>query len=254
MKCAVCHTEAAGKFCPKCGSPLEGAQCAVCQAPLLPGARFCTQCGAAVRERPLRLPWVVAGVAIAGIIFVLLLPGIRNAVTARFAGGPPQPAAEPTGANPPPLSGTPREQADRLFNRIMQEREAGNDQQVAFFLPMGITAYRQAGPLDADGLYHLSLLEAAAGQNDAALATADQILAQNPSHLLGLAAAASAAAQRGDSATARGYHQRFLQHFETEQAKTLPEYRDHAQVLPEYRRSAEAFLGRSGADSTRIRS
>jgi tetratricopeptide (TPR) repeat protein len=126
----------------------------------------------------------------------------------------------------------------------MQEREAGNDQQVAFFLPMGITAYRQAGPLDADGLYHLSLLEAAAGQNDAALATANQILSQNPTHLLGLAAAANAAVQQGDTSQARGYYQRFLQSFESEQAKPLPEYRDHAPVLPEYRRSAEAIVNR----------
>ncbi len=185
---------------------------------------------------------MITGTAIAAVILVLLLPTLREQ-----AAVPAAPAvAAPNGA-PPPLTGTPRQQADQLFNRVMEERQAGNVERVTFFLPMAIAAYRQAGQLDADGLYHLSLLESAAGQHGAARATAEQILAQSPGHLLGLAAAAEAAARAGDTTAAKRYYERFLEDFASESTRRLPEYQDHARIFPEYRQSAEALLGRSGS-------
>jgi hypothetical protein len=249
MNCPACGTDSDGAFCPKCGVPLRGATCEVCEAALQPGASFCTQCGAPVREPHSALPWIVSGIALAALILVLALPTIRpdgpgDAILSMngfgSAGAPAMPSS-PQGT-PPPLTGTPREQADRLFNRIMEEREKGNNEGAQFFLPMGISAYRQAGELDADGLYHLSVLESAAGQGPAARATAERVLAASPTHLLGLAAAAEASVQMGDSAAARDFYRRFLENFDQENAKQLPEYLDHARVLPEYRRSAEALL------------
>jgi hypothetical protein len=240
--------ETEGRYCPSCGTPLVGATCRMCGAPLVAGARFCTQCGESVeRQRVSRVPWYIAGIATVGLVLALVFPVLRGGTTpdpatAPFAGtGSMEPGS---GGAPPPLTGTPREQADRLFNRVMQEREAGNMDQATFFLPMAIQAYQQAGQLDADGLYHLSILQNANRDFADARRTAEQILASQPDHLLGLYAAASAAAQGGDSTAARNYYQRFLDRFDAEKARPLSEYLDHARILPAYRDSAQQFVSR----------
>lgn len=250
MKCAICQTDSPGAYCPACGAPVDGARCKSCEAPLLPGARFCVQCGTAVREATSNLPWFAAGAAVLALVVIVTVAAFRGG----DAGGPAMGGAAPatTGAvgpmgdatrRAPPLTGTPREQADRLFNRVMQAVSQGDTAQASFFLPMAILAYRQAGELDADGLYHLSVLQATAGNFADALETAERILAAEPDHLLGLGAAARAAALAGDDDGARGYYERLLGAFETERARDRREYRDHAQLLPEYRDEAAAFTG-----------
>lgn len=245
MKCNNCHQEATGSFCSNCGAPLEGASCSVCEAALVPGARFCTRCGAPVRSRPSIIPWLITGAALVALIVVLAWPAVRRAGGPRFDPQPQTSAQPPIASSPgspPPLTGTPREQADRLFNRVMSERAEGNIEQAEFFLPMAIRAYRRAEPLDADGRFHLSLLEASAGEFAASRASAEQILATTPDHLLALGAAAEAAAGEGDSAAAREYYQRFVEAYDAENREPRPEYDDHARLLPEYRRAAERAL------------
>lgn len=245
MKCINCHQEATGSFCSNCGAPVDGASCSVCEAPLSSGARFCTRCGAPVRNRPSIIPWLITGAALVALIVVLTWPAVRGTGGPRF--NPQAPAQAPIASapgSPPPLTGTPREQADRLFNRVMTERADGNLEQAEFFLPMAISAYRQAEPLDADGRFHLSLLEASAGELAASRASAEQILATTPDHLLALGAAAEAAAGEGDSAAAREYYQQFLDAYDAGSQESRPEYDDHARLLPEYQRAAERALGR----------
>jgi hypothetical protein len=138
----------------------------------------------------------------------------------------------PTGGGAPgPLTGTPREQADRLFNRVMSERENGDTARAKFFLPMAIQAFEMAGDLDADGLYHLSLLQSFGGDDKAARITAERILANDASHLLGLAAAADAARAAGDNAAARKHYQKFLSVYDAEMKKQKIEYQDHKSSL-----------------------
>lgn len=49
MQCPSGHRVPAGsKFCPVCGISLSSERCRECDAPLVPGARFCRECGAAV--------------------------------------------------------------------------------------------------------------------------------------------------------------------------------------------------------------
>jgi hypothetical protein len=244
MKCPSCGTESDGSFCPSCGAPLTEAKCRACDAVLVPGARFCTACGEPVRPPSSTLPWIVTGIALAALIVVLLLPVLRPSPRSTGGAVAAGPFVGGGAGSPPPLTGTPREQADRLFNRIMQERAAGNDQQVEFFLPMALTAYEQAGPLDADGLYHLGLLQIVAGRNADASASAARILQTEPHHLLGLIVAAQAAVGAGDIATARADYRLFMDHFDEEKGRQLAEYLDHAAILPEYRREAEEFLQR----------
>jgi len=248
MKCPVCQSEAPGAYCPACGAPVDGARCKSCEAPLLGGANFCTRCGEPVRPAASRLPWYVAGGAVVALIVALLAPGLRSGRAAPGFGGAAGPIPAEAGAfdagRAPPLTGSPREQADRLFNRVMQAQAQGDTAQVSFFLPMAVLAYRQAGDLDHDGLYHLSVLETASGDPASGRATAERILRDAPDHLLALAVAAQAAAALGDDAGARGYYERLLAAFETEAEKPVPEYSDHAQILPVYRSEARAFLGR----------
>jgi tetratricopeptide (TPR) repeat protein len=177
------------------------------------------------------LPWYIAGVALVALILVLLVP-----IFTGDDGVPPRGAA-PFGAAPgpglDPLSGTPREQADRLFNRVMAAREQGNTAEAQQFAPMGIQAYQAVEPLDDDGIYHLAMLQIVTGDYAGAMATADRILGRNPNHLLALAAAGEAADLAGDGATALVYYRRFIQAYPTEIGRTLPEYQDHARIMPD---------------------
>jgi hypothetical protein len=254
MKCPNCGHESNAAFCAECGTPLKGARCKNCDAQLLPGAQFCTSCGTPVKDKSSNLAWYVAGVALLALLAVLLVPGLRHTTPSddQLANAPapaqPADAAAPEGApkqggNPPPLTGTPREQADRLFNRIMQTREAGDTARAKFFLPMGIQAYQNASPLDDDGLYHLSLLQGFAGDGAAGRKTAEQVLAHAPTHLLALIAAAEAARVQGDNAAAKAYYRKFLGAYDSERKKNLPEYTDHDQILPAYQAEARKFAG-----------
>jgi uncharacterized membrane-anchored protein len=134
--------------------------------------------------------------------------------------------------------------ADRLFDRIMRHLGAGNEDSARFFVPMAVQAYQDLAPLDADGLFHLSLIHAAGGDYDAARASAEEILSQSPSHLLGLVALAQAARSAGDSLAARTAFGTFLDNIAAEKAKALPEYADHAHLLTAHEQTARESLRR----------
>jgi len=258
MKCPNCGAQSDGAFCSQCGAPLKGAQCRECKAALAAGARYCNNCGAPTGSGSAsrgkgdgdnKLPWIFAGASLLVLIMVLAIPALRRNDASESDGRVPlsqlgdMGAGTSTGA-PGPLSGSPREQADRLFNRVMTERENGDTAQAKFFVPMAVQAYGMAGNLDADGYYHLSLLHNLVGDYQAAQAEAEKILATTPNHLLGLSAAGNAARGAGDSATARKYYQRLVDNFAAESKASRQEYQDHGKMLPELKAEAEAFLKR----------
>ena len=142
------------------------------------------------------------------------------------------------------LSNDMRTNADRLFNRIMMAAEQGNEAEVAQFMPMAIQAYDMVDNLDNDGLFHLALLHLTAGSPDAALDVANRILEDGPNHLLGLAVAAQAAADAGNAQAANEYWGRYLDAYDAEAGKPLPEYVDHQPLLSEYRSMARDATGR----------
>ncbi len=137
---------------------------------------------------------------------------------------------------------TPIEAANRLFDRVMSLYESGDTTQVAFFLPMSISAYQQAEPLDPDGLYDLSTLLRISGQADEALAASERILEDTPTHLFGLQAAAEAHAQLGDTTRAREYFQSIVDNWADEQTIPRPAYQGRPAMMPMIWRTAEAFL------------
>ena len=252
MKCPNCGAQTEGAFCSDCGAPLKGATCRDCQAALPTGARFCNNCGTPTGSRASasgdgsKLPWIIAGGALVLLIAIIAWPALKGddqpEADGRVPIGQMEESLEGAGTEttaPGPLTGTPREQADRLFNRIMAEREGGDTAQAKFFLPMALQAYQNASPLDEDGYYHLSLLQILGGDFKTARATAEKILATSPNHLLGLSAAASAARAAGDNAAARKFYQRFLSAYDAESKVQKQEYVDHGNMLPTLKAEAE---------------
>lgn len=253
--CPSCAAEASGRFCPQCGVAID-ATCRECQNPLPAGARFCNECGvtvaaqpaAAVAARPAVLPWAVAGLAIVALAGVAIYPYVAaervvTTAAATLAQSPGTPAAGGAGAMDPGsvdlASMSPRERADRLFNRVMQELSNGNTEQAKFFVPMAVQAYGMVPERNADLHYHLGELFRVQGDLDAARAQADTILAADPQHLFGLFSAGQTEQGRGNADQAGAFFQRFLDGYAAQIARNLPEYQEHQQGMPAMRAEAQ---------------
>ena len=75
---------------------------------------------------------------------------------------------------------TPEQRAERLYDRIMTEHEAGRQDAVRTFMPMAIAAYEMLDSLNLDQRYDLGRLGEVAGDTALARAQADTILAEAP--------------------------------------------------------------------------
>jgi tetratricopeptide (TPR) repeat protein len=188
------------------------------------------------------LPWWIAGVAMFVLIVVLGVRMVQPGGPSAPAGTGVAPVAAGTGTPPDLSSMTPREAADRLFDRVMRSASMGDSAAAQQFLPMALAAYDLAQPLDHDGLFHLSLLNRVALNLDAALAGAEEVLAVEPNHVLALSAAAEAAIDLGRLDDAAGYYERLVAAYPQETARPLPEYQAHANLMESARVAAEAFL------------
>jgi hypothetical protein len=147
-----------------------------------------------------------------------------------------------------PLDQSPRTVADQLFNRAMMAHETGQAQQAAALTPEAIAAYQGLEPLDADGLFHLALLQLADGDEGGARASADRILATAPNHLLGLAAAAQASEKSAPN-DAKGFWQRYLDAYDEQQGRA-PEYGHHQRMFPALSKQASEFIARAPGNAT----
>lgn len=258
-KCPKCGASASGNFCGECGSAVKARHCTQCGATLTAGARFCTQCG--TTSSPAKGPsggasrasgggggidpqvgWWVAG----GMMIVLILVFAWPILSPEDVAPVPL-APAPTGAAAIDLNSmTPRQAADRLYDRVMSAAENGDSAQARQFIPMAIQAYQGAVPLDADGLFHLSTLHRTSGDLTSAEATAQEGLAADPDHLLLLYAAAEVARELGDLEAARGYYQAVLDNYDAEMASGLLEYELHGNQMPTIRSDAESYLAGGG--------
>jgi len=246
LTCRACNSPVRGRFCANCGALTEAATCAACSAPLEPGDRHCSQCGASVggaggvrRARAeTRTAWIVAGIAFVSLVATVLLQRAsdrRAGDAAAVAESAPigQPAAA-GGLTAQDIAAMPaREQMDRLFDRIMRLRQEGKTDSVRFFAPMVLGLYDRPDlqPLDADLRYDLGTVANAAGSLDVERAQADTILAGSPTHLLGLLMAARNARARGDETAARSFETRLVAAEQSERAAKRPEYERHAEEL-----------------------
>lgn len=168
-------------------------------------------------------------------------PAAPQAPVAPFAGG----GGAPGTGSPPDLSKmTPREAADRLYDRVMTAVSTSDEATVQQFLPMALAAYDMAQPLDADGMYHLSVLQRANSDFKASMATAQEALKTNADHLLLLAAEGEAAEGLGDAAAAKKYWQQFLDVYDKQMSTGVEEYQAHQGVLEASRAHAREVVAR----------
>ena len=211
------------RFCSNCGMRLNA------------DARFCHSCGSPIQGRPSSAPsvpgvskalrWGVPALAIVALVVLSVIRfGSRGA-------GPDSAGAVPLGTGPmqvPDISSmSPEERADRLFNRVMRLSSEGKADSAAFFGPMALSALEALTPLNAHQRYDIGLVALVTGDVSRATAQGDTILAQRPTHLLGLALAARAGDARGDPAASKGFRRRLLAAEPAEKARALPEYTDH---------------------------
>jgi hypothetical protein len=198
--------------------------------------------GAGRLRRP-ALAWIVAGATLAALAAVLLVrltaPGAS--ITGRNAERPLSAGA--VAAAPDISNMTPREAADRLFNRVMAAAERGDTAQITFFGPMAVQAYGMVSQLDADARYHLGMIQVVQGDVAAARAQADTIARSFPNHLLASLLRAEAARAARDGAARDRAWQDLLRHFEPELALGRSEYSDHRAALEAARDQARAALG-----------
>jgi hypothetical protein len=157
------------------------------------------------------------------VVIVLARSGPSGGATA--SGAPVTPLAA---SRAPDISSlTPQERADRLFNRVMRLVSEGHVDSAAFFGPMALGAFDALAPHTAHARYDMGLIALVTKQIDLAAAQADTILAQRPTHLLGLALAARAADARGDAGAAASFRRRLIAAEPAERRAALEEYTAH---------------------------
>lgn len=135
---------------------------------------------------------------------------------------------------------TPREQFDRLYNRVMTAAEQGDTTTVASFSPMALQAYNNLEVVDADARYHAAMLRLHSGDVTAARQLADSILLEYPDHLFGFVLRAAVARFSGDTEQLSNARSGFLAVWEKEIGGTRQEYQDHRTMLDEFARTAQA--------------
>lgn len=244
--CPNCSATTTGRYCPECGAAVADAICGGCRSLLSPGAKFCHRCGTAVGTAPTgtagprttasALPWAVAAIAMLALIALVAGqrfggtrgPSAAGALPPAAEGGVADAGAPANAPRAPDISSlSPRERADRLYDRIMRLSSEGKTDSIQFFSPMALSVYQSLGPLDADLRYDFGRIAEVAGAAGIARAQADTILAADSTHLLGLVLGVRAAQLRGDSAAARSFSRRLLAAEPAESAKRLPEYERH---------------------------
>ncbi len=243
QSCSVCGAALSGKFCSACGASAELARCASCGNQISPAARFCPQCGSpagrALTPRRDRTPWLIAGGAVAALMATLLIMLARESPNA--SAQPEVAAVQPSEAaeSPPDISRmSPRERFNRLYNRVMQAAQAGDEATVTRFTPMALMAYAQLDTVDADARYHAALLQVHTGDVSASRALGDSILAQTPGHLFGYMIQGTVARfQKDQKALSRAYAA-FLKRYDEEIKLGRPEYSEHQTSLQDFRKAA----------------
>lgn len=138
---------------------------------------------------------------------------------------------------------SPEERAQRLFDRVMRLQEEGKQDSVQFFLPMAIGTYQQLPAMTLDSHFDIGLLQLVGGDAAAALAEADTIRQQAPTHLFIFVLRARAAQAKNDTRATTQAYRDFLKNETAERARTRPEYAEHARILDGFHAEATSRSG-----------
>jgi hypothetical protein len=226
VQCPACGQPTAGKFCSHCGASLTGA---VAPAPWNAQAIA---------------PWAALGVATLALVVALLSLSSRDKdAVAPEALFPPLSSTVPVPGQPPDLSSmTPREAADRLFNRVMAAGENGDSAEALRFTPMALQAYDSLGTLDNDARYHVALLHLTAGDIKSARVQVDQLRKSVPKHLLGFMLEHEIAERSGKQDSVARTYKAYVAAYDAEIATGREEYQDHMNTLERFRKAAQASV------------
>ena len=230
-------------------APPQHGQCAACGASSAPQATFCHRCGVALNEhsaaamtRSRRLPVLIVVAAVLGIVAATVMAMLVIDADRRAA----PPTVRSTAAAPPQSAAaidlstmTPREAADRLFNRVMGASERGDVSEATRFAPMAVQAYARVAELDADAHYHLGLLYLQLKDVDGTRGQIAELKQQVPQHLLAYVLGHEVAVRTGDQPAAAQIATEFAAAYEVEIAAARPEYEAH-RVSIEHLRSVGA--------------
>ncbi len=255
--CPRCGAATNGRFCAECGAQVGAARCRRCDTTLSAGARYCHRCGATAAAPgkgvggSSALPWGIAITSALLLVAVIATNRFAEKAPAAAPGAPAAPFAQGAGGGdargggrPPDLSSmSPKDAADRLFDRVMRLKEEGKVDSIRFFAPMALTAQANVQPADADTRFHIGAIALATRDSTLAgmaAAQADTILAARGTHLLGLILGAEAAGLRGNRAAQRDFEQRLVAASAKELALPLDEYLQHRPVIDDALRTARA--------------
>ena len=183
-------------------------------------------------------PWIyVGGGVVLIIVFALgvLVGRGRGAPGALVESAEPAPVAAPDISN---LS--PREQFDRLYDRVMRASSSGDNATVERFAPMAVSAYGRLDSVDMDARYDVAVIKLHVGDIDGARVLADTMVRTAPSHLFGYMISGTVARFTGDSAGARKAGATFLRNYPGEIRKARPEYEKHRTSIDSFKRQVEA--------------
>ncbi len=228
VQCPRCGQSATGKFCGHCGASLTGAT-----TPAPWNAQTIS-------------PWVAMGIASIALIVALVALFNRGSdavspAPVRFSQSLSAPLTEP--GQPTDLSSmSPREAANRLFNRVMAASEDGNTEEALRFAPMAIQAYDRAGTLDNDARYHVALLHLAADDSKSARGKIDLLRKSVPRHLLAFMLEHQIAERSGKQDSAARTFKAFLAAYDAEIAVGRAEYQDHLNSIERFRKAAQASV------------
>ncbi len=254
VRCPSCGTKGSGGFCAQCGAALTGksadaAQCQSCGAGLAGGALYCGECGqqvaARVKKPPAsRLPWIASAVAL--VAFSILIAVLVQRGSLARIGDDPMTGGIGSAGDPGAAAGgsagmisaeelanmSPREAADRLFDRAMRDHESGGER-AGFFAQMSIDAYQGLAPaeLDGDARFHIGLLQLMLGDAAAARAESEALLSDNPRQLYGLVLGSRAAAVDGDAEGEAAYLERLRNAIAAGESLDDPLYAPHRSFI-----------------------
>lgn len=139
-------------------------------------------------------------------------------------------------SQPPDLSSmTPREAADRLFNRVMMADEQGDKAEVEQFTPMAVSAYEMLENLDTDALFHVGLIYAAADDFEKSENYNERLKAIVPNHLLAALLEHRLAEATNKPEIAAGAAKRFQDHYDEEIKINRPEYDHHRASIERFK-------------------
>lgn len=223
-------------------------ECPSCKVGLTPDARFCHQCGTTISNRPTTTNWKL--LSLAGVVAISAIAGLYLTVGSFLTGERVEAPNLQTNNGTQPLppgqavdlsTMSPREAADRLFNRVMAAAERGDIAEATRFAPMALNAYQLAKPLDLDARYHLGLINLTTGDIDETRRQIDILMQASPNHLLGLALSIRLAEKIGDTKAASDSYTQFTASYDTENTTGRPEYEAHRTTIEKLHVSSLVF-------------